>query len=504
MFAHPLAAIAVCAALFAPFAAARPVTTIPPRQEVVDLLRREPITVVTWPAWRERLLAWIGDRSQSTDPAYNAARQFVRKQADAREDLTGPLQRDAFAWYMLGRSLEDDMRSGPGLAGAAAKAERAFRRSVALDPTFARAHRNLALVLLVQPAKMAEGERELAEARRLDPTLPLGGVRGHAALISGNYAAAEAGFREALSEEPDQVEYARALAAAIVQNRNRGEYVAGVRPLVNQFPNDGILACLAAMAYAFDNNARAAHFEIERARTLGTDPEEALSKQAVAAITEAGAPPWYETVGRRLGWWLLGFAATYAVAMLLMAGAGVVLASRTRGARALDLLGPEEGELVTAGGQVRRAGGETTLAKIYVAALAAGLILFYAAVPFVVAGLIGATAFLLWLIFQANRIPIKLVVLIVVVGGGAAWAVLKSLFARPAAGGFGLLKTAAECPKLHAAVAEVAGRVDTDPVNEIYVGPGASIGVQQEGRGPFGCSASRSGCSRSACPRCTT
>jgi len=486
MSVRPFSAVALCAALFTSLAIARPPATLPTREEVADLLRREPITGRSWPEWRKRLLEWIGDRSHATDAAYEAARQFVRKKSEPGGRLTDSLERDAFAWYMLGRSLEADIRPGYGLAEAAAKAEKALRRSIALNPSFARAHRNLGVVLLVQPAKAAEGEREIAEAGRLDPKLPLCGVKGQAALLSGNYAAAETEYRKALVEEPNEVDVARALAASIVQNRNRGQYADGVRPLVDQFPDDGVLACLSAMAYTFDNNARAAHGEIERARALGTDPEHVLSKQAVAAITSAGAPAWYESTGRRLGVWLLGFAGVYAVAMLLMAGAGVMLASRTRGARALELLGPDANELVTAGGQVRRVGGETTLAKIYVAALAAGLILFYAAVPFVIAGLIGATGFLLWLIFQANRIPVKLVVLIVIIGGGAAWAVLKSLFAKPAAGGFGLKKTAADCPRLHAAVAEVAGRVDTDPVDEIYIAPGSSIGVHQEGRGPFG------------------
>src|SRR5262249_31346833 len=33
---------------------------------------------------------------------------------------------------------------------------------------------------------------------------------------------------------------------------------------------------------------------------------------------------------------------------------------------------------------------------------------------------------------------------------------------------------------------EVARRVDTEPVDEVYLSPGSMIGVHQEGRGPFG------------------
>jgi Zn-dependent protease with chaperone function len=60
------------------------------------------------------------------------------------------------------------------------------------------------------------------------------------------------------------------------------------------------------------------------------------------------------------------------------------------------------------------------------------------------------------------------------------------MFARVGTGSFGVRKTRQDCPKLYAALAEVARRVDTDPVDEVWVAPGADFGVHQEGRGPFG------------------
>src|SRR5262249_48019020 len=43
-----------------------------------------------------------------------------------------------------------------------------------------------------------------------------------------------------------------------------------------------------------------------------------------------------------------------------------------------------------------------------------------------------------------------------------------------------------DCPKLFAAVEEVAKRVDTEPVDEIWISPGAAFYVTQAGRGPLG------------------
>jgi Zn-dependent protease with chaperone function len=183
-------------------------------------------------------------------------------------------------------------------------------------------------------------------------------------------------------------------------------------------------------------------------------------------------------------WTLIGFVAFYAVWMLLMAGVGAVLAGRTRGDRALELLQTED-ELIVEG-KVARTRHESSLERFYVVALFASLILFYLSLPFLIVGLLAGTGLVLYLIFMLPRIPIKLIVIVLVVGLGGAWAVLKSIFARPGKGSFGLPKTAEECPRIYEVLNEVAQRVDTEPVHEVYLAPGSSIGVHQEGRGPFG------------------
>ncbi|MFO0807650.1 MAG: M48 family metalloprotease [Gemmataceae bacterium] len=456
----------------------------PPKAEVAAMVAREPISAVTWPVWRGRLLAWLGDRSANSDPAYDAARQFFKDQAAANGNkLPAPFADDAFAWYLLGSSLMNDAYGTGDRKPVLDRAEAALRTSLRLDGTFARTHRNLAAVLLLRdPPRDAEGRAELDAAHRLDPVLPLKHVEANVAMMRGKFPEAESLFHAALAEEPDDVTYARGAAAACCQTKGHpGGYDRVVRPLCEKFPDDGPLACLRGVALALDNNPRAGVREFGRARMLGTDPSEVLSPQLVTAIEDDGAPVWWEV----LLWAMAYFGIAYAVIMLLMAFIGLLLATRTRGTKALELLGTA-GEDLVSGGQVARVRGETGLAKLYVVALAIGLVLFYVAVPFVVVGLLGGTAGLLLLIFSANRIPVKLVILIVVAGLGATWAVLKSIFTRPAAGGFGILKSPAECPRLHALVAEVAGRIDTAPVDEIYLSPGASIGVHQTGRGPFG------------------
>jgi Zn-dependent protease with chaperone function len=471
-------------------------SAIPSAAEVEGLLRRQPLTLESWPEWRGRLLQWIGERGHQTDAAWQAARAFMKQQANDRDELPAPLASDALAWYLLGSEyLYAPSRSADGRAQGA-RAEKAFRHCLQLDPKFARAHRNLALALWRQvpaastPAdhvqlhanpRQVEGQRELEKARQLDPSLNLKETQGVAALWQERFGEAETLFGEALREQPGDAQLAASMAVAIVRNPQRsGPRAPAVQRLTEQFPDDSALVCLYGLALAEDEDMRGAVRAFERARALGTDPASILSPQLVEKIEAEAAPGWIEISL----WTLAGFAVVYAVWMLLMALLGVLLAGRTRGDRALELLQGAD-ELVV-GGQVRRSRHESRLSQFYAVALFASLILFYLSLPFLIVGLLAGTGLLLYLIFLLPRIPVKLIILIVVVGLGGAWAVLKSIFARPGKGSFGIPKTAEQCPRVYQMLNDVAQRVDTEPVHEVYLAPGSAIGVHQEGRGPFG------------------
>lgn len=498
-FRH-LALLVVGAAInlsLAPRATAEP-PEVPPAAEIAKLLAEQPFTQETWPAWRARMLSWIGDRSRTADEAFLAGRKFASQQADASGELAPWLAQDPFAWYLASGGWMDGMKQPNERQQAMGKAERALRRSLQLDPNFARAHRNLAVTLTVAtleaqqhlagPAnadgRLMEIRAELERAAQLDPALPLNYERGLYQYAKHDFQNSERLFRAALAEQPREVQYAQLAAQALSaqQSLSGGRTWTGeVDPLVEQFPEDGVLRAHRAVALARDGRFAECKSEIETARRLGVDAAEMLGPQNLAIVNSGARRQW----GWRVGLWgVAGFFALYLASMALMALAGLALASRTRGAKAVSLLGRPTEEFVHFG-QVARSGGESLLARIYMLWLMAGLVMFYVAVPFLAAGLLAATAGLLYFILMLPRIPIKLLV-IVVVGLGMAWAVLKSVFTSTGRGGFGLLKTADECPRLHAAVRSVAERVDTAPVDEIYLAPGSSIGVRQDGRGPFG------------------
>ena len=477
----------------APQASANP----PSSQQVATFLEREPFTLQTWPTWRQRLWNWIDDRSDNTTPAYYAAWEFMKGQAGPDGKLAPPLVGDAFAWYLLGSALGwDAAKDRTGAKALYAKAEAALRQSLALDPKFARAHARLAMILMrsanlppdggaraAEDQRLTEASKELEMARSLAPKLyVLPAHEGELALHQNRPAQAEQFFRAALREDP-RPEYASGVAWAVILNKDlHADRAKRIEDLVEQFPTSGQLACFNAVCLAQDGRIYAAGRELRRARQLGADPDLVLPAQLAQQIDKEA---WTWLLLGDFGWLMLGFTGAYALLMALMVVFGYALALRTRGTQALALLSDESAEFVS-GGRVVHSGAETTLARRYALGLFVGLILFYVAIPFILAGLLVATGLLLYGIFLLPRIPVKLVAIVVVVGLGMAWAVLKSIFSRPPQGNFGLAKTSADCRRLFEVLQGVAERIDTRPVDEVFIAPGSSIGVHQEGRGPFG------------------
>jgi Zn-dependent protease with chaperone function len=467
--------------------------TSPPAEEVARMLRDEPITLDTWPVWRARLLSWLGDRSHNADAAYDAALAFVGSQF-SQDRFPGALNDDALVWYLHGFSDIRNIKRAVDIPVQAELAETALRRSLQLDPKFGRAHYRLALALLLRADYVSkapdprrdEGYKELQTAREMDDTLSMVELEAYVAAMQERWPDAEVLFKQASRESPADNDLARAAARCVVSNQaHKGRFAPDVVVLCNRFPRDGTLACLHAVALVLDQDPKAAASQLRLARQLGTDPNTVLPPQLVQQIESVGGPTWVDSYVWPFGWLMLFFTIFYGVVMLCMASAGFFLAGYTRGTNALHLLGVQPEELVTEG-QVARVSHESALARLYGLALFAGLLLFYAAIPFVIVGLIAATGLLLYFTLMLNRIPIKLLLIILFVGLGGAWAVLKSAFARPASGGFGLQKTEADCPRLFEALGDVARRVDTQPIDDIYLSPTSGIGVHQEGSGPFG------------------
>ena len=297
------------------------------------------------------------------------------------------------------------------------------------------------------------------------------------AMDSKQFQVAAALFEKALAADPGNVGLAHWLAGALLSSPGSDTRVARrLEELCRRFPEDGDLQTYFALALARDERYAESKAALQKSRELGAEPAELIGAETVRQIEERSQPGLVKQFLGIMAW----FAAAYAVIMGLMAGAGVLLSALTP-----RVPEPPAGAAFGSG-EVFMSGQESSLARMYMLVLILGLLLFYVSVPFVIAGLVASTGAALYLIFKLPRIPVQLLVIIVLTGLGMAWAVLKSLFASHGRGSFGIRKTAEDCPRLIGAIREVASRTDTAAVDEVYLAPGASIGVHQEGRGPFG------------------
>jgi hypothetical protein len=168
--------------------------------------------------------------------------------------------------------------------------------------------------------------------------------------------------------------------------------------------------------------------------------------------------------------------------MLLVGGAG---ARRFRGQGALRLLGARPDQLLVPGEAVRF-GDDPAATRLYALALLLGVAVFYAAVSLLIAALIVGTALLVAFLVRIPGRMLKLLILLVVVGGGLVWTLFRGLLAFPSRVGPGLPVKKAEHPRLHEVLAEVGQRLDAEPVSDVRLVPGALLRLDQEGRGPFG------------------
>ena len=500
---------------------------VPPRAELEQMLREDPITLKSWKTWRPRLRDWSGADLEAAKPAFEEAFKLVRSlRFGARFGLKGrALSKDAVALMILGGSFlhAPDFEVKPVELSAAA--EKALKASLKQDARIARTHYWLGQAIRTQeltppepgkpaparPPRLREARGQFFRARKLDPKLPALSPReeGQLAALGDQHADAEEILRPLMQNAPD-VEPARWYVRAVTLNgKHKDKRAPVLKPLVDRFPKDGTVAVWYGHALGLDGSARQGLKEFERARDLGTDPATIIGKDRADQMKKA-----VEDADRKIAenrrkqeeqhrqqqanqqkadegsvFWtaMLWFFLFYAVLIGLMFLAGLLLARRTRGPGALDLLGAPPDQLV-ARGQVLRTTHESKLTKLYCVGLVLALIFFYLAIPFVIWGMlfIFLIVLLLTFILRRDHEMARFHTDLVKASGGGMWAVLRSLFASFGKGSFGISKTADDCPRLYEVLQEVARRVDTEPVDEVYLSPGAMIGVHQEGRGPFG------------------
>ena len=316
--------------------------------------------------------------------------------------------------------------------------------------------------------------KAIAEGRHLTPEL-IGGLQ---AMKAGQHESAASVFRRALAEDPRNALAARFLSRAIV-NRLASVSLPLIRPaaataageigdLCRRFPDDSEMQGDLAVALHLDDRHIEAAQALDTVQRLGARPEEIIDPAGVLAIRQ-GAESDARTRYR------------LRIALAVVVGAALWISTMFALGAVLAVCIPRIPKSVASTGHAwsRR---EVWLERFYLLVLSLGLLVFYASVPVVAIGLLVVTlavfgVFLALRIFHFGVLHRGL---------WATWNVLRCALMGPHRGVLGIEATADKHPRLFEALHAVAERLQTHPVDTVYLTPSSNISVHQEGSGPFG------------------
>jgi len=214
------------------------------------------------------------DRGLRVLMAQSLARQ--RKFDDAARELEAIAepQRDAEAWYALGRvSL---------LRGDPARARECFQRAQSLDPARYEILRAL-LDLDVRDGRLAESTQRVSAALRARPDDPrLVQLQGEVALYSGDHATAEASFQRAIDLDPNDVSAYEKLARYLMVTGRPDEVVRTYESALQRNPDAASLHLMVGSLYEMQGRIPDAIGRYEDAVRL--DPSLAVAKNNLAYL----------------------------------------------------------------------------------------------------------------------------------------------------------------------------------------------------------------------------
>ena len=121
------------------------------------------------------------------------------------------------------------------------------------------------------------------------------------------------------------------------------------------------------------------------------------------------------------------------------------------------------------------------LRRVYAAVLGAAGAFYYASLPLLVFVVAAAGGGAIYLFFAMGHVPVKLVAIIGVLTLVSIAAVVRSLFVRGRDVDPGVRLALDDHPRLRAALDEVAGRVGTRAVDNVYLTPGTELAVTERG-----------------------
>ncbi|MFT3713711.1 MAG: M48 family metalloprotease [Archangium sp.] len=249
-------------------------------------------------------------------------------------------------------------------------------------------------------------------------------------------------------------------------SRARANNTAGFTDCAYEFygemPNSPVANLFAAQAAANTGNYKVARERLETAKP-NLSPEE--YERFSAALDDSELP------FGRLGSRLLGATGLWLGAFLVMAVLGGLMSSLTL--RAAQRLVTTREKSATP--MVK------ALRSAYRAVIGFGALYYYLSVPFIALAVVALFGGFIYLCLVAGRIPVQLLLIALITGGGSLIALVRSLFVRSSKEDPGLKLELEKAPRLRALIDSVAAKVGTRTVDTVFITPGTDLAVFERG-----------------------
>ncbi|MFP2959233.1 M48 family metalloprotease [Myxococcus sp. 1LA] len=303
-------------------------------------------------------------------------------------------------------------------------------------------------------------EQGIDGPRRADVLSTLGAIR----IRQDQLAEAQPLLNRALELSPDDIQAHQQLWI-LYMKRGQGEpALRHAQRLVELAPELPMAHLALGAALAETESPDEALDALERARELGAQP----SPFTASIEEEVSRQLWM-----RRAWQIpLGMALFLGAALLFSWGAGYALSKLQLGQLQSDNL-----HLLRA----EQTNQERRVDRLYAGVLWFASLLFYVSVPMMLVLTVAIAGGVLLLVFMLPAIPVKLIVVIGVIGVGGLFAILRGLFTSQKQGDEGRVLAVKEAPALFKALAEVADVAKSRKVDRVLVDAGTGIGVREAG-----------------------
>jgi Zn-dependent protease with chaperone function len=267
--------------------------------------------------------------------------------------------------------------------------------------------------------------------------------------------------RAALKKEPNDYFALQTLCEVAIARQDLELLREGATKLVGVAPDHPEAHVMVSLAQVSGGDFAGAESSLDRARELGL-PEAVYAE--LMKDYRAARPLWQKA-------WPLFLWVTipWVASMLALFIVGAVL-SRVTLRAATDVSQP------SSPGGVQR-----FLRKVYAGVIGLSCALYYISIPLIIVLTLAFGAGVIYLCFAIGRIPVKLVVIIGVVVLVSVWSILKSVFVRVKDEEPGVVLDLAANPRLKKLLDDIARKVGTRVVDNVYLTPGTDVAVTERG-----------------------